>query len=258
MIDIHCHILPGLDDGAQRIEDSLAMARLAAQEGIRKIVATPHHMTSRYENPKQFVLEKVKEVNTELRANGIPVEVLPGQEIRIFGELLDDEERGLILPVNQSPYCLIEFPSNHVPSYAERLFYDMQMKGLIPVIVHPERNSQFIEQPDKLFVFVEKGTLTQVTAGSIVGKLGKKIQKFSLSLIEANLTHFLASDAHNTTTRPFYMAEAYSVIEKQYGMDYVYLFRENAELVIQGKTIYKETPEKIKRKRIWRLFSHMI
>ena len=189
-----------------------------------------------------------------MQSENISVEILPGQEVRIFSEFMEDYQERKISTINGGPYCLIEFPSNHVSSFAERFFYDMQMEGLIPVIVHPERNSQIIEQPDKLFSLVEKGALTQVTAGSIAGKLGKKIQRFSLSLIEANLTHFIASDAHNITTRPFCMEEAFGVIEREFGIDYVFMFRENAENAILGNSVFKETPTKIKKKRVFGWF----
>lgn len=254
MIDIHCHILHGLDDGAQNLIDSLEMAKAAVNNGIHKVVATPHHKTSRYNNPKSAIVEKVNELNELLQENQVPLEVLLGQEVRIFGDFVEDYKNEQILTVNLQNYVLIEFPSNHVPSYTERLFYDIQMKGLIPVIVHPERNSQIMEQPDKLYNLIEKGALSQVTASSVTGDLGKKIQKFSFRLIDSNLTHFVATDAHNITSRPFNLAEAYSIIEKEFGIDYVDLFIENAEDMTAGKMIYRDDPERIKRKRLLGIF----
>lgn len=254
MIDIHCHILPGLDDGAQTLENSLEMAKAAVNDGIRKIAATPHHQTSRYNNPKKVVVEKVNQLNDALQREGIPLEILTGQEVRLFGDWELEYDRDLIATVNNKNYILIEFPANHVPNYAERLFYEMQTKGLIPVIVHPERNSQIVEQPDKLFSLVEKGAISQVTASSVTGDLGKKIQKFSFQLIEANLTHCVASDAHNTTTRPFHLSAAYEEIEREFGTEIVYMFRENAEYIISGQMIYREDPQPIKRKKILGLF----
>lgn len=254
MIDIHCHILHGLDDGAQNLIDSLEMAKAAVNNGIHKVVATPHHKTSRYNNPKSTIVEKVNELNELLQKNNVPLKVLLGQEVRVFGDFVEDYEADTIVTVNLQNYVLIEFPSNHVPSYTERLFYDIQLQGLTPIIVHPERNSQIIEQPDKLFNLIEKGALSQITASSIIGGFGKKLQKFSFQLIEANLTHFIASDAHNTTSRPFNLAEAYSTIEKEFGIDYVDLFLENAEDITAGKMIYRDDPERIKRKKLLGIF----
>jgi protein-tyrosine phosphatase len=254
MIDIHCHILPGVDDGAQSLSDSIEMAKRAVEQGIHTIVASPHHKNSRYENLKKEIIDGVKELNEALRLEKIDLEVLPGQEVRIHGEILEGYELGDILPVNHTPYVLVEFPSSHVPRYTEKLFYDLQMKGLVPVIVHPERNQEIIERSDILYQLVKKGALTQVTAASISGDFGKKIKNFSLQLVEANLTHFIASDAHNVNKRSFKMREAFGVIEKKYGIDMVYYFDENAALLIDGKHVYKEDPERIKRKKLFNLF----
>ena len=202
MIDIHCHILPGIDDGAKTMEDSLAMAAQAVQQGITKIIATPHHKNGKYENRKQDILPKVAELNKVLKEKGIPLDILPGQEPRIYGELVEDYQKGEIVTLNDgNQYVFLELPSAHVPRYTGKLLYDIQSEGLTPIIVHPERNQELIQNPDLLYEFVKNGTLTQVTAASMAGDFGKKIKKFSHQLIEANLTHFIASDAHNITIK---------------------------------------------------------
>jgi protein-tyrosine phosphatase len=254
MIDLHCHILPDVDDGAQSLSDSINMARKAVEQEIHTIVATPHHRNSSYENPKQMILDRVEELNRVLLEEKIDLKILPGQEVRVHGEMVEGYRNGEILSINHTPYVLVEFPSNHVPRYTEKLFYDLQMAGLIPVIVHPERNQEIIERSEILYQLVKKGALTQVTAASISGGFGKKIKNFSMQLIEANLTHFIASDAHNITSRSFKMTDACEVIEKKFGMDMVYMFKENAALVIEGRSIYKEDPERIKRKKLFHLF----
>jgi protein-tyrosine phosphatase len=254
LIDIHSHILPDVDDGAQSIEDSIAMAKQAVEEGITKIIATPHHQNGKYVNRKQDILDRVIELNQVLQNEDIPLEVLPGQETRIYGELLEDIEKGEILTLNHSNYLFVELPSGHVPRYTEKLLFDVQLQGYTPVIVHPERNSEIIENSDKLLNLVKKGALTQVTAGSITGHFGKKIRKFSLELIEANLTHFVASDVHNTSSRNFRMRESISEIEKEFGSQAVYYFQENAELLIEGQTVYKQEPRQIKRKKFLGIF----
>ncbi|MGG3739465.1 tyrosine-protein phosphatase [Aeribacillus pallidus] len=252
MIDIHCHILPNVDDGAGRLEDSLEMARAAVNEGINTIVATPHHQNGRYNNPKSVVTKEVETLNGELQKAGIPLTVLPGQEVRVYGELIEDLQNGEIVPVGQ--YILVEFPANHIPSFAEQLLFDIQTKGYVPIIVHPERNQVFIEQPDRLYKLVMNGACTQITASSVIGRFGKNIQKFCKQLIESNLTHLIASDAHNTTSRGFYLKDAYNYIDRQFGMDYVYMFRENAQQLIDGNHLHKEIPERIKRKKFLGLF----
>ncbi|MEH7116835.1 CpsB/CapC family capsule biosynthesis tyrosine phosphatase [Neobacillus vireti] len=254
MIDIHCHILPGIDDGAKDWSESIQMVRKAAEQGIHTIVATPHHLNNHYENPKRKIIEIVDQLNCVLQDEKIDVNILSGQETRVYGEMVEGFERGEIQPVNGTQYVLVEFSSSHVPRYTEKLFYDLQVKGLIPVIVHPERNQELIEQPDLLYKLVQNGALTQVTAGSICGDFGKKIKSFTFQLIEANLTHFIASDAHNTRNRTFKMREAFDLIHEKYGNEMVYLFDDNAALVIEGSHIYKEVPEKIKKKKFFKIF----
>lgn len=254
MIDIHCHILAGIDDGAQTDNDSLAMAKVAVQEGITTIVATPHHKNGRYLNPKQDVLLKVSELNKRLQDEQIDLKILPGQETAISGEFLEDYENGHVLTLNETNYVFVELPSDHVPRYTEKMLFDLQLKGLIPVIVHPERNREIHERPELLYKLVEKGALAQLTAGSVCGRFGKKIKRFSEQLIEANLVHFIASDAHNITSRGFHLQQAYDVVEKLYGMDMVYLYRENAELLVEGMNVFKEVPQRVKRKRFLGIF----
>ncbi|MBN8201827.1 tyrosine-protein phosphatase [Bacillus sp. NTK034] len=254
MIDIHCHILPGIDDGAKHMSETIAMAKIAVQEGIDTIIATPHHRNERYENEKKDILVKVDEVNRVLSKERISLKVLAGQETRIFGEFLEEYEAGKIVTLAESNYVFIELPSGHVPRYTEKLLYDIQLEGLTPIIVHPERNSEIAERPELVYQLVKSGALTQVTAASLCGQFGKKIKTFSQQLIEANLTHFIASDAHNNKNRIFKMAEAFDLIESRYGVDMVYLFTENAELLVEGQNVMREIPEKIKKKKFLGIF----
>lgn len=255
MIDIHCHILPGVDDGAKTLSDSVDMAKQAISEGINTIIATPHHKNGQYENRKFDIVQKVQTLNEEFQKNGIDLSILPGQENRIYGEILEDFEQGEILTLsNHSSYIFIEFPSGHVPRYAGKLLYDIQLKGLQPIIVHPERNAELIQNPNQLYEFVKNGAATQITAASLVGYFGKKIQKFTEQIIDANLTHFIASDAHNVKSRPFKFAEGLDTLEQKFGMDYVYYLTENAQFLVDGKNIYREVPEKIRVKKFLGLF----
>ncbi|MEY8343893.1 tyrosine-protein phosphatase [Niallia circulans] len=254
MIDIHSHILPGIDDGAQTIEDSIKMAKTAVNEGITSIIATPHHKNNQFNNLKSSILTKVNELNTVLKQENIPLTVLPGQEVRIYGEVVEDFYKGDILTLNHTKYLFIEFPSSSVPRYAERLLYELQTEGIISIIVHPERNKELLEKPELLYQLVKNGALTQVTASSLVGYFGKNVKKFSEQLIEHNLTHFLASDAHNIHNRTFKIDEALDMIEKTFGLDYIYLLKENAELLVRDKNIIKEIPKRIQKKKFLGIF----
>lgn len=254
MIDIHCHILPAVDDGPVNVDESILMAREAVKEGIKTIVATPHHKNNTYINTKEQVLESVALLNQTLKKEEIPLNILPGQESRIFGEILEDYKNGDVLTINNTRYLFVEFPSSTVPRYADRLFFELQNEGIIPIIVHPERNKDLIENPIKLYQLVKNGALTQVTAASITGFFGKKIKKFSYQLLECNLTHFVSSDAHNIHNRSFKLAYAYSIIEKEFGLEYMHMLMDNSKFMVNDEIIEKELPIQIKRKRLLGIF----
>ncbi|MFC7062322.1 tyrosine-protein phosphatase [Halobacillus seohaensis] len=255
MIDIHSHILPGVDDGAQSMEESVKMAEAAVEEGITAIVATPHHNNGEFENYKHNILIQVDELNRVLEERNIPLDVLPGQETRLYGSMLQGLQKDEILTINgDSSYVFVEFPHDQIPHYATNLFYNLQMEGYQPIIVHPERNRIIQENPNILYSFIKNGAFSQITAASITGHHGKTVNKLSYQLIEANLTHLIASDAHNTKKRSFYMRKAFDEISKEYGQAITYQFMENAHYVIENQTMATNPPEHIKKKKIFGLF----
>lgn len=254
MNDTHCHILPGVDDGAETMDDAVAMARLAEEEGIRTIVSTPH-FNSQFMNTGPDILKRVHALNQELNRQHIDVHVLPGQETRIYGELLQGLQNGDVLTVgNNTEYVLVEFPSDSVPSYASQLFYEIQMAQYTPVIVHPERNSELRRDPAILYEFAKRGAILQVTAPSVIGAYGSKIQKFVYEMIEADLVHLIASDCHNTSKRSFHMKEAHRMIEQKYGTNVAEVLFDNAERLTQNAVLNMAPPNHIKRGFLTGLF----
>ncbi|MBP1993432.1 tyrosine-protein phosphatase [Paenibacillus eucommiae] len=248
MIDIHSHILPGLDDGARSLNESIEMARQAVQQGIHKVIATPHHANGMYQNELLLVRQSVLSLNTELQQQGIPLEVYTGQEIRMYRDLLDDLDRQLIETLDGSGYMLIEFPSGSIPSYTSEVFHELRINSITPIIAHPERNVEITKNPEKLLELVEEGALSQVTAQSVSGGFGKSIQALSLELCKHHLAHFIASDAHNMTNRPFGLAQAYQQLGDKLGADYVDYFQNNAESVINHTSVQLNKPQWPKRK----------
>ncbi len=249
VIDIHSHILAGIDDGAKTLDDSLLMAEKAVEEGITKIIATPHHQHPNFQNEGPSVIEAVANLNKELIKQDIPLEVLAGQEVRLYGEMRQDLKLGAALSLANSKYVLIELPTNQIPAYTTRLLYEVSSEGYIPVIAHPERNKVFLESPDKLYELIKNGALGQLTTSSLTGYFGKEIGTFSRQLIEANLVHVLASDAHNLANRTFRIQEAFTLLEDEYGQSYTYAFQENAQLLASDKHLFLEPPERVVKKR---------
>src|SRR5690625_3567429 len=215
LIDIHCHILPGVDDGATSIAASLSMARQAAEQGIHKIIATPHHQNGAYLNPGEHISGMVDFLNGKIKEENIPVEILPGQETQVYADILTDLQEGAVIPLTiKSRFVFIELPKSHLPQFMSQLMFDFQIKGYKPIISNPELNQEFIRYPDKLYHLVKHGVLTQVNAGSIIGAEGKKVQRFTEKMIQANLTHFIASNAHNSKEKGFFMQKAHQMITK--------------------------------------------
>lgn len=255
MIDLHCHLLPGIDDGARTLDDSLAMAELAVAEGITHILVTPHHKNGKYENVKEDIIRVTAELQEEFDKRNIALTLFPGQEVRINGELLADVENDAILFTDvDNQYLLIEFPTLAIPHYTESLFFQLQQKGITPVIVHPERNQEVIRNPNVLLPFIERGALAQLTASSYVGAFGRDIADLSSKLIEANLVHIIASDAHNTRGRSFRMQEAFAKLEKEFGPAKVNLFQMTARDLINGDLARTEPPMEVQKKKRFGFF----
>lgn len=250
MIDLHCHILPGVDDGAKNMEESIAMAREAVAEGITHVLATPHHKAHGWSNKKEDVIQLVKKVQAAIDEEEIPLTIFPGQEVRLYGEIIDDIDDGKIQFIDEAnQYLLIEFPSAEIPTYAEELFYRLQHQGVIPIIVHPERNQGVLKDPNQLKRLIDQGALAQLTAGSYVGRFGKEVAKLSRELIEADMIHYIASDAHNTTTRQFHLKEAYEQLEKDYGSSLVERYQQMTRDLVNGDPVFPPAAREIKKKR---------
>lgn len=249
MIDIHSHVLYGLDDGAQTPEDLLQMAKQAVSNGITKIFATPHHQDGTYHNPPEVIEKRLAEANHLLAEHQIPLQIYPGMEIHVYGDIVEDLNKGSLLTYNHHKrHILLELPHDHVPRYMEKLIFDIQLAGFIPIIPHPERNKEISEDINLLYRLVKQGAMAQLTAASVTGKFGKKLQKCSLDMIKHQLIQFVATDAHNVGSRGFALREAYQVIDEKFSNEYTELFQESAEKVLAGKDCFILPPEKMKKK----------
>lgn len=255
LIDLHCHMLPGVDDGAKDLPFALDMARVAVDEGISHILLTPHHMDGDYTNHKRDVLARVSNFQSSLKNVGIPLTVFPGQEVHLTGELLRAIDQNDILFMDESErYLLLELPHSGVPEYTQDMIFELLTRGITPVLAHPERNHGFQKHPDKLYDFVEMGCLTQLTSSSYLGIFGKDVEKLTEKMIDAGLGFVFSSDAHNFKGRRFVMREAFQKLEKKKGKDLAMRFNARAKAIINGDEVTRGTAQRIsslKKKRFW-------
>ncbi len=201
MIDLHCHVLPGIDDGPATIEESVAMARAAAAAGTRTIVATPH-VSWHYPNEADRIARLTAELNERLVAEGVPIEIRTGAEIAMTraGEIQPGELQGMRL--GGGPWLLLEPPFTPLVTGLDGVVLDLQSKGHRIVLAHPERCPAFHRDPQALEKLVNAGVLTSITAGSLVDRFGGEVRRFALQLVAKGLVHNVASDAHDTERRP--------------------------------------------------------
>lgn len=254
MVDIHNHILVGTDDGPKSIEETIALLQQAKEEGINDIVVTPHHLHPKYENTFETVTESIEELNKIDEIAKLNIQLYPGQEIRLSDQILQNIEQQKIYGLNYTKYLLIELPSNEVPHYTKKLLYDIQNKGFIPIIAHPERNKAIARDINLLYELINNGALSQVTASSLNGELGKNVQKISIKMIEHNLIHFIASDAHHVLNRPFAMNNLFNNSKLKNIETDIEMFLQNNKALIQDKYIRRERPIEFNKSKFFGLF----
>lgn len=255
MIDIHSHLLPGLDDGARSWEEMLEMARLAYEDGVRVMAATPHMMWDGvYANRAPQVLERVEEAQRRLEEAGVPLRIVAGGEIYLSPETPAGIQSGAFLTYSdRRRFALVELPSSEVPAYAERIFFECQLQGVQPVLAHPERNPALMSDLERLSSWVERGILLQVNARSLLGESGPRVQEAAESLVERRLVHFVASDAHSTRRRAPGLSEARARIKALAGEEMArVLVEENPRRLLEGETVKVWEPRApSKRPRFW-------
>jgi protein-tyrosine phosphatase len=220
MIDLHCHLLPGVDDGSRNMEQSLSLAQQAVADGITHSVVTPHIHAGRYSNTRSslepvflgFVAELAKaDINLKLSLGG---EVRLGIEIL---QLLEENEIPMLGQMDGYRVMLLEFPHSHILPGADKLVNFLLKKNIRPLIAHPERNKDVMRSLDKIYPFVQAGCMLQVTAGSLCGNFGSIAEQRAKQMLEKGWVTVLASDAHNEKHRPPKISEGRAVAEQIVG-----------------------------------------
>lgn len=222
MVDIHHHLLPGLDDGSNSMDTSVAMAKLAVDEGITHVVCTPH-ANANYRYDPAVNAEKTHELRARLAQQNIPLTLGSGCDFHMSFENVTqaktDPER---FSINGLGYLLVEVPDYGLPPGLSETFYELELAGLTPILTHPERNPTLQNEPERLADWLRGGVLIQVTADSLTGHKGRKAERMAHHLLEKRWVHFLATDAHNTSSRPPRMREAHNVVATKYGASYAH------------------------------------
>jgi protein-tyrosine phosphatase len=219
-VDIHCHLTPAIDDGAQSWDETLAMAQMAVADGISTIVATPHQLGGFSQNTGDVIRARVEEVQRFLDEHELALTVLPGADVRIEPGLVAKLRRGEVLSLgDHRQHVLLELPHElYFP--LEKLIDDLQSAGFVGILSHPERNEGILSRPAVLRPLVEAGCLMQITAGSLVGAFGAHVQKFSEQLVDQRLVHFVSTDAHGVKSRRPVLRPAFDRLVERAGAEF--------------------------------------
>jgi protein-tyrosine phosphatase len=220
MIDIHSHVLAGFDDGPVSTAESIEMLDQACRGGISRLIATPHsaHLVGKsYREPD--IRQAVSALQLQLDRQGIEIDVYPGIEVHVDGDLERELREGIAFTLADSRYLLLELPFSLYPTYAEQVIMDLRLRGLVPILAHPERLEYFQENPNLLGRLIRFGALAQVTAESLTGGFGPRSRVASQVMLEHNLFHFLASDAHDSRYRVPNLADARDVAAQTVGTE---------------------------------------
>jgi protein-tyrosine phosphatase len=261
MIDIHHHLLYGIDDGAADIDTSFKMAEMAIDDGITHVVCTPHANSEYSFSPEENAarLNRLREKLGDRLTLGLGCD---------FHLSYDNIEDALAHPakyaVNGKQYLLVEFPDFGIPQNISESFYEMSVTGIVPIITHPERNLTLMQKTEKLADWIRMGCLVQVTAGSVMGRFGKGPQRVARHLLDRRWVHIIATDAHNTTSRPPVMSDTYDFLSHEYGAeDAERLCVENPRAIFLGEALTEQpAPEKVfedenpapKKRGLWSMF----
>jgi protein-tyrosine phosphatase len=213
LIDLHSHILPGLDDGPDTMEQSITLARLAAADGTRTMVATPH-VREDYEFDLDEIASRTDEVNVALEDESIPVRVVAGAEVALSKLSVFDDETLRRLCLGDSSYLLVESPYTEATDLLEAALFDLQLRGFRVLLAHPERSPTFHKNTERLADLVERGILCSVTAGSMAGRFGRTVTKTTRSMFRGELVHNVASDTHDANRRPPALQAGFRLLDK--------------------------------------------
>ena len=245
MIDMHSHIINGIDDGSKSIEMTINMLKKAEQSGTTDIIATPHFMRGRFEVEYNEVLKKVEELKGISRENNIDINIYAGQEVYYSRNLLEYYNDKIIGTINNSKYMLIELPMLEFNiEEVINTIYELQIRGITPIIAHPERYKPFIKKPSMINALIKEGMLFQLNAGSIAGDFGKDVKKTATKYLEHNIYSVVGSDAHRDRGRDTDMRKTLNILEEDKKEEFI----NNGRAILENKDVdFKGTTVKEKK-----------
>lgn len=242
MLDLHCHILPSIDDGAQDLDTSLAMLKIAVESGTVGIVATPHAIEGKWLPTWHEILEGCARLSAAGQTMGLTIPIYPGAEVFVHMDILDQIKGPGPYCINGSRYMLVELPAREIPRFTEEFFFTLQARGITPILAHPERHPEIAKHPEILKGWIGKGILVQINASSITGRMGERAMKTAEYLLKSNMVHCIGSDAHGVRTRKPDLRKAAEKIKLLVGEAKVQeLLVTNSTKVIQNEDV--DVPE---------------
>ncbi|MED3829494.1 tyrosine protein phosphatase [Priestia megaterium] len=250
MIDIYTNILPNVNSGPKSVEEFLEMANVLVKQGVTEVVAAPL-----YDGKVSGYREEVDLANEWLRKSSISLSVLPGQKVIASTNMIVSNEEYYTMTINENEkYMFLHIPQDVEIEVLENIAYELQLKGIVPVLNEPERHSLFVENPAHLYKLVKNGAVVQLSAQSVLGGNGSKAKKAAYQFIDHGLAHVIASGVNRENYQQYGLQKAYSAISKKYGNSKLYHFMENAEAIASGKAVYKQEPERIKKTKFLGIF----
>jgi len=222
VVDIHSHIISGIDDGSKNMEMTLEMLKNAERDGTKEIIATPHYLLEYGESIISDVKAFVKEINSIINNEGLNIKVYSGQEVYYTENIIQNYIEGKIGTLNDSRYMLIEFPMRKFDDNMCDIIYELQIRNITPIIAHPERYKIIIEKPIYINKFINEGYLFQMNTGSIEGKFGSDVKKTAEILLENGIYNFIGSDAHNTKNRNTGLSNAIRLANKYNNIEEIF------------------------------------
>lgn len=240
-VDMHCHILPKVDDGADSMETSLRMLDIAYSEGIRTILATPHHHPRRSRAGTEEILAVYEEFSKTVTTMHPDMKLLYGREVYYTVDVMDEIETGKALLIGDTRYILVEYSTSVEPAYLVRSVNNIIQLGYIPIVAHVERYACVVDDWELIYELKNMGAVIQVNADSVIGELGRSVKKAIKHMLTEELVDIIGTDAHNSTSRAPHIEKCAKYLKKKFGEEYArMLLADNAETILQGKYLEED------------------